>query len=687
VASLNNYQFVLWELPSCRALAVVDRVRGAALTPGRRQIVLFSDSGAGALLDARTGELRGKFAAPSATGESQNPVVAVASDGTRVLVGDGQSLAIWRLSDGQLESQFAHPLTHKPQFLGHRFVIDFSKLTDVAQSGVVGTLIGPIDDQNLQKVWGSPDGRLWTIASQRLEPGAWLGAFDPAPTEEGQNAPVPILTKGGTVAMDLGAVPLTGENRGKAVENITRSLAAGGISVKAGAPLRFVGEMRLAESKNVEVQSRGIMAPGVKRENFTATDSRYDLKLKLVDQQNRELWQTTGWAVASVPTISNSRPNESAQAMMQRVQGEELQGYLERFFLNVRPPRTIYPPAKQLGDRHISPEMILGAERVVGNRPVDPSKPPAAAPSAPAVASAPQNERVPKRVRPGARTAEPAPPMDKQETAAVRAVRQHLVELLTLDNAELLDNVRWLPALERPVAGIRWGLAEQSGNITARSPAKVEMDTGLAGKTLLAGLDDRIGHGEFDNWRSLAEPALRSTVIVGSSQGRSELTAAARERGLDLILALTVKVASNADPRQAKATLSAKVVDVSFGSPGLEFKGLTSTANAQNREQAAREWAEEALGKIDEAYSLQPLPELDAARIKPRLEALAKKKSANPLAVLVEIRTYQALKLLKPDAAAELMAKAVGPGAKPVAGDNAQARRRALVTLFVDSKE
>lgn len=365
--------------------------------------------------------------------------------------------------------------------------------------------------------------------------------------------------------------------------------------------------------------------------------------------------------------------------------------------------------------------------------PAQPAAPPAQlasvtppAPAAPVQPAAPPVNRPPAAVNPPPMQTPPGAPVDPQQKAqaekAVREqaknIRQSQLALLAGGPETLVEKLRWAPAAKRPVLALRWGInlpVPQLGKAGGRpippkvadsEPAIVQA-IGPAGTKLLAGLNERIAHGDFGGPPAPAaapppnnvpgqagvpsQAAGPSQIAILPGDERGEVLAAARERGVDIVIMVDLKFQAalhhnkkgskgggGAAPKMT-AILGSRIVDVAGGGPGWSSDSI-SNKKAADAEKDATEWANDNLEHIDE-FKLQPIPDLDAKDVEKRMTDLEKKKLANPVAALLEVRYYQIKDLVPAERATAFYTHVLGDNGNLLASDDAKERQKALEGL------
>jgi hypothetical protein len=302
----------------------------------------------------------------------------------------------------------------------------------------------------------------------------------------------------------------------------------------------------------------------------------------------------------------------------------------------------------------------------------------------------------------------PLAPLDPQQKAKneqaareqLKDLRQSQLALLSGDPKTLVEQMRWAPAAKRPTVGFRVGInlpvpqmakkGRPQPPVAADSEQAIIQTLGPPGTKLLAGLDARIARGDFGGQSgSISDAGRQVTVLPGEDRG--EVLAAARDRDVDLVILLKVefqaghhhkkkgKGSAPGGPTKMSAILSSRIVDVASGTPGWASDSLNNKNPAQ-AEKDATEWANDNFRQIDE-FKLQPVPDLDEAQVDKRMDDLEKKKPANPLPVLLEVRYYQLKGLIPIERANAFFTQILGEQGNLLTSDDAKERKRAVEKL------
>jgi len=329
----------------------------------------------------------------------------------------------------------------------------------------------------------------------------------------------------------------------------------------------------------------------------------------------------------------------------------------------------------------------------------------------------------------------------KQELAAGKqkaALQLLLAEAVVRSTPQVMDSVRWSPALNRPVLMVRWGLmiqgqfpAPRPGTPGAQAAQQArEFWAGAVGLPLFEKLEERFGKGTFGEWlkESVTAPAgtgfgppqVGINVPTESRKGRpgtpgkapqappapvqpstqgqftlltaAEPSAARREalkEGLDAILVVAVAVKGGKmrdGVFQPVSNCSLKLQDVLKGDVVWTSKTATSgegPVTDEARQAAGKELLTETLAYVDQAVALKPMPSLTPEKVRERVESITTGQQANPLLSLMEIRYYGYKKLLKPAEVAEAFAKIAGPEDGPRLASGPEDQRKQIVQRWL----
>jgi hypothetical protein len=419
---------------------------------------------------------------------------------------------------------------------------------------------------------------------------------------------------------------------------------------------------------------------------------------------------TTDTALASAPVAAAPQPTAPAPkaaapaATATPAGGDEFSSLLDA-------PESAKPPATTPGQPPSDPAGNTNQQAPANNQSGQPGA--AQQPSAPVVVAIappppvnpvnpqpPINNPPPQSPPPGVNM--PLTPQQKADRERVsrdqlKVLRQYYISLLSGDGAVLIEKMRWSPESKRPTIGVRWGVSlpiprmAKNGRpqppVAADSEQAIIQAAGPAGKAIMAGLNDRVTHGDFSVSDTTAGEACRQlTVLPGEDRG--EVMSAARERDVDLVILLKLEYQpphirkkkgvkqQPTGPNNMVAIVSARIVDLTGGSGQWSSDSLSNKKKGSAEHDAA-EWADDSFEQIDQ-FKLQPVPDLDEKQIDKRVSDLEKKKPTNPLPNLLEVRYYLVKGLISQERAEAYFTQVLGEQGKLLTSDDAKDRKHAL---------
>lgn len=294
---------------------------------------------------------------------------------------------------------------------------------------------------------------------------------------------------------------------------------------------------------------------------------------------------------------------------------------------------------------------------------------------------------MPPRTRTGPAVKQPAPPdnagpLDAKYEKAVRDyVRRTYADLLIAEPAALRERLRWFPAGNRAVVGLRWGLgvywAEQLSQPAVRTLDDLRRQTGAVGIEFGFGLQKRTEEGKFGVWPPPDDPRYAKVTLVGGGKP-ADLLAAAQRQGLD-VLAVFVFGSQRAG-KNAIPVFRVRFYDLASQQPLWSSEPI-SLAHVAAAGRQAVDFLATLFRKVDEDYCLLPMPAREPEWIKTRLKSLTAglSTSENPLPRLCEIRCYEGQRLLKSDETAPWYDAVLGSGKGGVLSAGAIEQRRQVV--------
>ncbi len=275
-------------------------------------------------------------------------------------------------------------------------------------------------------------------------------------------------------------------------------------------------------------------------------------------------------------------------------------------------------------------------------------------------------------------------------------VRSEHVEVIAGDDAALLERVRWLPAVNRPSIGIRWGMGvhligeEQQPAVT--TPEHLVTVTGRIGQGVYLGLQGWASEGRFGNWTPNSKVPTQQVVLLGGGNHAGLLTAAKRQQ-LDMLVTISRSTRVVGVGRNAEILMRVRINDVAGKLTPWTSTLLSSTdvvAGQRMGKDLTAELVTEVLQEVGQNYALKPLPDERPEDAKARLAEFdpASCTSKDELLLhLVDLRYCAAKKLL---AAGELTAfygkvLGIGNGQSLVSGDRAE--RQSALEQWLESGE
>lgn len=284
---------------------------------------------------------------------------------------------------------------------------------------------------------------------------------------------------------------------------------------------------------------------------------------------------------------------------------------------------------------------------------------------------------------------EPATPtLLEQARQALAAGREREALLLLCadgvarDDAEVLDTLRWSPALKQPALANRWAVAVRASTKTPAAGGASAGGTNLTDQAardcrekiaqpLVAKLQKDIADGHYGRWLGEAKTNVKSNEPpVEKSPGLVHILATDGEKIDQLVreeqveLVLTVEMAIRTTPRTGSQAIMQIVVSDSQGKRLWTSRDLNSTQvqAAQHRPGAPDPLAEliaQAVAAL-QRFHLTELPEIPREAAQRRAETLAASTMEQPLPALLELRYYQSRGLLDEQQLASLYERLVG---------------------------
>jgi len=287
------------------------------------------------------------------------------------------------------------------------------------------------------------------------------------------------------------------------------------------------------------------------------------------------------------------------------------------------------------------------------------------------------------------------PAMEPVQRAYELASREYAiktaVDLIAGEDATLMYRVRWFPAGNRPVIGLRWGLGvEVSGPADPAARAAVQNGQELIGSVamaLIGGLEPRIKAGAYGEWPDQGDPRLREVAVLPTGT-RQQLIAAARSRRLDMLIFLQPVPLTSSAGQIAQTLVQAQVFDVVAEKPLRTSQAL---GGAPAGRAVAGAWDPSAAQVTDTLEYLRtrcelvPVPDLTAEQVRARMKEWEPEKGRreNGLLILVELRYYQLKKLLPIEDVAKEQDALVGQGRGRLLTTEPPGKRRELIQAWL----
>lgn len=410
VLTLNSAgSLALWQLPSCRALYIIENVRQQqvlspasratarmsmaslfdfddqrakpipateqvqpvlnpalpAISPDGRYIAIV-DRDRLLLLESLTGQVRGAVPARGALGAAAFHPSGKSIAFTLKRPAGAAFLAV-NLADGTISSEF--PLPTAGSWLhwcdDNTLFLDNRHLIDLRHERIVWKYQSRDATHSPQ----SPDGRHWALVrtsaqSQQMRL-AGIALPDPQVSKrlEGPVTPqsLPLEPgKGVTLQIDLVAKPPTDTGLESQIrQHLTEQLTSSGIGVDGGQPLTFRVTCTTRQT-GVQLQYRALGSIGQPggEDGTTLAETRVDCKVAL-QQGSQELWSETASISSHVFGLTRLKPGESIDAHLTKLQWDAV----GEFFRHVELPAYAFPEgaANGVGTSVLS---ARGAEQV-----------------------------------------------------------------------------------------------------------------------------------------------------------------------------------------------------------------------------------------------------------------------------------------------------------------------------------
>ncbi|MBC7818476.1 MAG: hypothetical protein IAG10_16440, partial [Planctomycetaceae bacterium] len=549
-------------------------------------------------------------------------------------------LTVWDVTTGQLRDQFSLSrvssytvmgMSGGMNFCGKNQLLLEDKLIDLTQHAVIWSYpflrgVKLLDGTSrMHRLLDVPFNRATVAVLAESE-----FPLEDALSEvrEARSDPLPLVFGRGTkVSLDvsqLGALPAEAQARIKTateeacrqygVEMVPNSSVVLSLSIIAGK----------SETRTYTTWGFGV---GQKHENVQVSGTDYRLRASLGTTNSEPFWSHEGGA-STHPGSFQSKDGEAGSAAGQRAGQEHFALFSEKFFTHLQLPPQLYAQPR-LGE----PSRALGFGMTGQNQ----FKPPE-----PAALNAALNNAIEMQRK-------------SFEHHCQEVAHRAYAEVVSSDAPEVAERWKWSSALQRPVVGLRWGFAVQySGkkpdnayvfpqpNYPSIVESMNELTAGSAPR-LIDNVEHLASQGRFGLWPVGRNSHAREVVLLGGG-ALGELMDAAKSARLDFLVAahFTTQASGPATAKKKGSTkaMTFRLFDVSTGKMLFETSPLKAADLNKTEKDASAEAADEMLRFVDEKVAPQPLDELPKDVLKARLESLAAKDSANPIADAAELQLY-----------------------------------------------
>ncbi len=248
---------VLWSLPSCKAVYVIEGACEGApvLSPGRKYLAAYQ-GGTFRFINPKSGDLVGEAQAPASasSGKADLKGAAFQADGAGLvaLIG-GQQVVRWDLASGKVTADFPIPMTISPGPGSHHATIESCGSNHVLLDGRI-----LVDLEKRSHIWsyfgpsvsaGGPDGRHWYVAGFHTQSAAIVPLALPEANVNrvvdmvNDPASRPSLRVGMPVSvqLELGGPPKNNAAFRKALtDSLNAKLRANGMTTGQGGSVQFI---------------------------------------------------------------------------------------------------------------------------------------------------------------------------------------------------------------------------------------------------------------------------------------------------------------------------------------------------------------------------------------------------------------------------------------------------------------
>lgn len=669
---------VMWKLPECRAVyQMPETTPSFAVSPGRRQVIV-PDKNRLHVINSLTGKSLGAVELSPET-DIQRIQLGIDSKGSRCccIFPDTATMfqvVLWDLRNGEVVSQGPVPqkLTRYVSKNIHFCPTDPNLV--YLSSGFSGALL---DLNRLAAIWSysvatkqlsdSPDGRLWVIKqnhqlrNRRSGARPWsikpIEISHPEATRVAEqklpNGPRKLLDDGFKVSLQVGRTIGTDADFPQRVQQaLTEQLRKHGISVGHNPSLVLKTEMIPTRTEDAvysvsQLRQFGVRTRTLRKiptgEKIEIQGTHYLLEMSLVNAQGEKVWElNTG--CSDLPHGGQLPEGQDAATFLRQNGAASLKKAVEDFFLKNGPPGLLYFQPTTGGHLGFGTTTLDGLTLEVTSL-----------------------SGLPPGVR-GTRIQLPSSDDDQQQQPGNRAlakltpaefaqkcreyVAKSYAQLLSDDVSTWQKTLKWCPALNRPLIGLRWGFgARYSGQkpkdaVVMPQPISALLERGVAAVTAGVGLKlmtELIAKSvNFGIWPPPDDVRLTTPVLLGGGT-RQELLDGAKSAGLDFIVVSSfsnIKVGNRRD-----VAMVMQLVEVDTGKQLYRSQRVTSKQLTSPGSQASDDIVVQLMQWVDDNLTLQDVnPDMIRKSIAGRLEVIPSLKlPANPLAIVAELRFYQEL--------------------------------------------
>jgi hypothetical protein len=292
-------------------------------------------------------------------------------------------------------------------------------------------------------------------------------------------------------------------------------------------------------------------------------------------------------------------------------------------------------------------------------------------------------------LRPKDNAGAPATPTDDRQWLREALIGRY-IDLLARDDAQLVERMRWWPAMKRPSIGLQWGLgvtyAGKGEPPQVNTESDLETLTGSIGTGIVRGVNRRVADGRFGVGPS---DGVQPVVLLGSGE-MPELLKAAQHRGLHALIVLDLSLKAGGLSGRVDRVLRVRLLDAAskkalFSSEPLSSRQLMMAQ--QQGQDLAVGLVEDVLRAVDGQFTLKPMPEMRPEHVTRRVSSLldSHERGEDPWPLLIELRYYQVRGLLGEAAAGTAFERVVGDGRGEALATGTEAQRRTVLASLPGS--